>query len=502
MPKLGTEASAVIGTTNLADRARAAPLVPSTADRKLRADASDAELGALLEAIAEVSKHVRNILFALVTIVAFVLLAAAADRQITLERRTDEAEAVALTSRLHETQARTGALQRQKQNSEGELARKDAAASEARLHFEEAARQYDDQRADVEKIVESQPRLQKIHDELELEMKRRQNANWSVSQLEGELATQMAAAASLKAAAAAAAAAAKPKSPSLESSASATAPAAAPPRRIGRPRRHAISPGEMAEIAQAKVESLTSDLNAKRESAKSAARAVAQKNKDLRQVPDLDASEQKRQELLRVKDDAETATANAEAAVALQSGETVRLSAEVERGKADEETARKEKEASLAKLESLKQDDQKRSVPLPLLGLSVKSGLFFVVGPWLLAFVFWYLRIYLSELELRARWFDEAADERAWSTAERMKRIYPWLVNFARYGALGTRLVAGFAVDWMTPCALMALCAAYHVGGAGSFLVELSMSSAFALTTLTSGVSAFRNSSWTSLRSL
>src|SRR4051794_541829 len=99
MSRMPNEASGAATTSPPASGGvRAAPPITTPVEP------SDTELEALIEGIAEVSKHVRNILFALVTVVAFVLLAAVADRQITIERQAVESEVRALTAQLNKGQ--------------------------------------------------------------------------------------------------------------------------------------------------------------------------------------------------------------------------------------------------------------------------------------------------------------------------------------------------------------------------------------------------------------
>ena len=93
-------------------------------------------------------------------------------------------------------------------------------------------------------------------------------------------------------------------------------------------------------------------------------------------------------------------------------------------------------------------------VLLPIIGLSVPLGVFFVVAPLLAILLFTYLQLYLQRLK------GLVEDLRQNFRPIRKRRLYPWILNIAEDpegGSIGVlqKLVPSFVLWWALPMVLL-----------------------------------------------
>lgn len=512
----------------------------------------DGEIESLLEGIAEVSKHTRNVFFALISVVVIVLLAAAADREATLDREHGELRLHNLSDELKAARVEMKRLHGHKATVESELKqwqakrpKLEAAAADASalqseketvlakeetkipelndlkkkrdqaLNLQRAAERVESQRGSV---AQSLYRSSIYIKEIKPSRDREGEAEQKLRRLERtEPALRRCAATNdafqcgmviNMAGAQVSARILDEKGKFVPSKIAAELEAVTAQLPTAR------GEYEAAHAALSDVTSKHADLWAAILRAEKSTHDAADRIFDREEAADAASQRlvtaQKKTEkhaqltrelnaLTEAADEAKRNLREAAREVENRSQELEAATAQIERLEDNALRLEKDEAAATAKVSRLVQAESDSSVPLPLVSVKVKPGLFFLVAPWLVVFVSLYLGIYSGELMKRVRWFDDAGDERGWSTAERLQRVYPWLMNFARYGRFIPRVIAGFALDWMAPLALFGLMTIYLRGHAPDAGVSMSIVVAFLAASTVSYWAAFANRSWTSL---
>lgn len=528
---------------------------PNAGLRRLGRDPiTDADLKALIAGIAELSKHVRNVLFALVTTVIFVLLAAMADREASTESeqakgREDVAERGLQNAKLEARHASDSKDAAEKDLPRLQIALGDATKVLEGVRLERARRQQE-----INERTAKIPAVQPLDDRLEDASKTQQILEAQKASLASRI-TAVEATDHVKAFE-------QEENQVLELT--------------GRADALAREQGQLSELSNlswdplhfSKIEMEYSGASERvrqaliqfpeianqraRESLvavdaeiREARDQLDRLNLDIRRAKQVDADVR---ELMRLRRSIDPLVARAErsagsvalarlglsqaqkedaelaplvkdletSVVPLQKLESAtgaakekldeqielvrRLAAKAEQSTIKMDLMTKEEANASADVDRVAEKETASSIPLPIISIKVRPRKFFGLGPWVIFFLFWYLRIYTSELGIRAQWLDDAADERGWSRAERLRRIYPWIMNFARYDVSGARVISGLALDWLAPVALAALFGVYLLGKDRYWPVAGSIGVSCVAAIWASSSAARANQSWTSVR--